>query len=147
MNGRGPKLEARAPGGSRMRPIPFAGSAQPPTVVRRLGALTLVLALGLLMIPGTNGLSGSAGGAAPAAPVSDHATAVGVPPAQAVPSHAALHSHPAASLNVSPLFFQNDWSVGNVSAANLTCNTPYGYCYAMSQNPTLLSLADGDLGV
>jgi hypothetical protein len=130
-----------------MRPLPMAGFARPETVVRRLGVLALAVVLGLLMVPGTNGFLGAAGGSAPPAPGSVHAIAAGAAGARTAPSHSALPSHPAASLNISPLFFQNDWSVGNASSANTTCNTPYGYCYTMSQNPSLLSLANGDLGI
>lgn len=52
--------------------------------------------------------------------------------------------HPLVSQNISPLFFNNTWSVGNASASNTSCNV---YCYPMSQNPTLVNLSNGDLGL
>lgn len=129
-------------------PPPFSAdrSVRMP-IGRRLLVVTTVFALALLMGPGATGLVPSPLGAphGPAAAPSAMATAPSR--STAPPVSPASHARPSAALNISPTFFSNDWSVGNATAANTSCNSPYGYCYDMSQNPSLLSLANGDLGL
>lgn len=78
-----------------------------------------------------------------AAPANVHGGSGGL----SVSAAPAASRSPAASgpLNISPTFFNNFWSAGNVSAANTSCGT--FYCFQMSQNPTLLNLSNGDVGL
>lgn len=75
-----------------------------------------------------------------------HGAASAMPAAVAPPTAVvkAPPVHPATLQNIAPQFFNQYWSVGNVSTANTSCN---GFCYPMAQNPTLLNLANGDIGL
>jgi Divergent InlB B-repeat domain len=126
--------------------FPRTGPSGFRTVSRRLAGTILVVAVAVLLGPGATGLLSLQSGSSAGSPVAGHVATLST----STP-HPGTTSRPisrsSAPLNVSPLFFSNDWSAGNVSTANVTCNSPSGWCYPMSQNPSLLSLANGDLGL
>jgi len=106
-----------------------------------------VVAAVLLLGPGSSGLLAAGVAASPGSPMAGHGLPTVAASRPSSDGGVASSSPAVPPLNVSPLFFSNDWSVGNSSPANVTCSSPIGWCYDMSQNPNLLQLANGDLGL
>lgn len=108
--------------------------------VGRTGAFAAIFVL-LLLLLGSAGAVSLPDGTISAAPPLGHSPIARDSARIVAP---AAHFHAATGSNFTGTFFENNESVGNISSSDVYCGS---YCDPQSQNPTLLNLSNGDLGL